>query len=136
MMASVYQYSLSYLDKIHTRCMKIIEFKTKRYRNLDIRNLMPTHRIQNIRQQRKVQLLSFMFNENKISENIKTEQPMMTLRSNNKIKFKEKFTRKTTVLNSPIHRSYALWNQLPEEIQQIDSLIIFQNRIKEIFYTV
>ena len=38
LMVSAYQYSLSYLDKIHNRCMRIIEYKTKRYRDLDIPN--------------------------------------------------------------------------------------------------
>ena len=115
--------------------MRIIEYKTKRYRDVDIPNLMYTYRIQNIRQRRKVQLLSFMFTESKISANIKKEQPAMILRSNNKVKFKEKFTRKTAVLNSPVYRGYALWNELPEDIQKLDSLTIFKNRIKDFFYT-
>ena len=114
--------------------MRIIEYKTKRYRDLDIPNLMYTFRIQNIRQRRKVQLLSFMFTESKISGNIKTERPVMTLRSNNKVKFKEKFTRKTPVLKSPLYRGYALWNDLPEDIQKLRSLAIFKNRIKDLYY--
>ena len=31
LMDSAYQYSLSYLDKVHRRCMRIIEYKTKRF---------------------------------------------------------------------------------------------------------
>ena len=59
----------------------------------------------------------------------------MTLRSNAKVKFREKFTRKTIVLNSPLYRGYELWNILTEEIQKLDSLLVFKNRIKELFYT-
>ena len=135
LMDSAYQYSLSYLDKIHNRCMRIIEYKTKRYRDLDIPNLMYNNHIQGIRQRRKVQLLTFMFTESKLPENIKSERPPMTLRSNNKVKFKEKFTRKTIILNSPVYRGYALWNELPEDIQNLKSLSIFKKKIKDIYYT-
>ena len=95
---------------------------------------MHTYRIQNIRQRRKVQLLSFMFTESKISTNLKIERPNMTLHSSKKVKFKEKFSRKTTVLNSPLYRGYQLWNELPEDIQKIDSLKSYKNKIKDIFY--
>ena len=58
----------------------------------------------------------------------------MTLRSDAKVKFREKFTRKSTVLNSSIYRGYMLWNELSEEIQKIDSLTVFKKRIKDLFY--
>ena len=95
---------------------------------------MRTYRIQNIIQHRKVQLLTFMFSESKISKNIKTDRPNMVLRSDTKVKYLEKFTRKTTGLNSPIYRGYALWNELPEELQKIDSLLVFKRKLKERFY--
>ena len=135
LMDSAHQYTLSSLDKVHNRCMRIIEFKKKKDRESHVQNLMNLYRIQNIRHRRKVQLLSFMFTESKNSENIKSERPDMTLRSNAKVKFRETFTRKTIVLNSPLYRGYELWNILPEEIQKLDSLLVFKNRIKELFYT-
>ena len=76
-----------------------------------------------------------MFTESKLPENIKSERPPMTLRSNNIVKFKEKFTRKTIILNSPVYQGYALWNELPEDIQNLKSLSTFKNKIKYIFYT-
>ena len=81
----------------------IMENKNRFKRDIDEPALMYTYRIQHIRQKRKVQLLSFMFTESKISDNIKSERPTMTLRRNNKVKFKEKITRKTAVLNSPLY---------------------------------
>ena len=134
LMDSAYQYSLSHLDKIHSRCMRIIENKNRFNRDIDVPALMYSYRIQHIRQRRKVQLLSFMFTESKISDNIKSERPAMTLRSNNKVKFKEKFTRKTSVLNSLLYRGYALWNELSDDIQNIKSLTVFKNRLKDLFY--
>ena len=66
--------------------------------------------------------------------NLKVERPNMTLRSSTKVKFREKFTRKSVVLNSPIYRGYQLWNMLPDEIQTTQSLKVFKNRIKDIFF--
>ena len=71
-----------------------------------------------------------MFTESKLPENIKSERPPMTLRSNNIVKFKEKFTRKTIILNSPVYQGYALWNELPEDIQNLKSLSTFKKQDK------
>ena len=122
------------MDKIHSRCIRTIEYKKRKDRDGNIQNLMNEYGIQNIRERRKVQLLSFMFNESKISNNLKLERPYMVLRSSTKVKFKEKFTRKTTIMNSPLYRGFALWNELSEEVQKIDSQLIFKNRIKSLYY--
>ena len=58
----------------------------------------------------------------------------MTLRNSSKIEFKERFTRKTVVLKSPSYRGFALWNALPEELQKIESLLIFKHGVKSICY--
>ena len=134
LMDSAHQYSLSLLDKIHHRCMRIIEYKKPKDRDKNLQNLMNTFRIQNIRQRRKIQLLTFMFNQSKFQTNLKMERPDRVLRNSNKIKFKEKFTRKTTVLNSPLYRGYALWNDLPEDVQKIGSLSKFKTLIKQLYY--
>ena len=118
LMDSAYQYSLSNHDRIHNRCMRINDYNTKRYGDLDIPNLMYNNRIQNIRQRQKVQLLSFMYTESRNPGNIKMERPTMSLRSSDRVKCREKFTRKTVILNSPVYRGYALWNVLPEDIQK------------------
>ena len=132
LMDSAYQYSLALLDKIHNRCIRIIEYRKKIDCDQNIQNLMNIYRIQSIRQGRKVQVLSFMFTESKNILNLNTLRPEMTLRNSTKIKFKEKFTRKTVVLKSPSYRGFALWNNLPEEIQKTESLLSFKNRIKSL----
>ena len=134
LMDSAHQYSLSLLDKIHNRCMRIIEYKKNSSREKNIQNLMNTYRIQNIRLRRKVQLLSFMFTESKIFKNLKINRPDMVLRNSNKIKFEEKFTRKTTVLNSPLYRGYELWNRLPEDMQKVKTISKFKTSMKRLYY--
>ena len=134
LMDSAHQYALSCLAKIHKRCIRIIEYKKKGDREQNLQQLLDTYRIQNLLQRRKVQLLTFMFSENKNPENLKLESPEMTLRSNNKVKFKERFSRKTTVLKSPLYRGFALWNNLTEELKKIDSLLSFKKRIKSLYY--
>ena len=75
-----------------------------------------------------------MFNESKISNNLKLERPDMVLRSSTKVKFKEKFTCKATIMNSPLYRGFALWNELSEEVQKIDTQLILKNRTKSLYY--
>ena len=126
---SAHQYTLANLDKIHKRCMRLIKFKKKAEREENITTLMRAYNIQNIRQRRKVQLLSFMYTESKMPYNLNHERPDRVLRSRNKVKFKEKFTRKTTVQNSPLYRGYVLWNKLTENIQKSISLPVFKRQI-------
>ena len=135
LMDSAHMYTLSSLDKIHKRCMRLIEYKSKKDREKDITTLMRTYRIQSIRKRRKVQLLSFMYHESRTMSNLNTDRPERILRSRNKVKFKEKFTRKTAVLNSPLYRGFALWNMLHEEVQTSISLPVFKRRIRDIFYS-
>ena len=73
-----------------------------------------------------------MFNESKNKINLKTERPDTVLRNSSKIKFNEKFTKKSTVLNSPLYRGYKLWSVLSKELQKIDSLLKFKKAIKQL----
>ena len=134
LMDSAHQYSLALLDKIHKRCIRIIEYKKKSERDQNIQNLMHNYCIQNLRHRRMVQLLSFMFTESKVIGNLNVERPAMTLRNSSKIKSTEKFTRKTIVLKSPLYRGYVLWNALPEEIQKMKSLSVFKSKIKSLYH--
>ena len=81
-----------------------------------------------------MQLLTYMYNESKAVRNLNTKRLDMRLCSSTNIKFKEKLTRKTTVLNSPLYRGYALWNDLPKDIQLIKTPHVFKNSNKSIFY--
>ena len=101
---SACQYSLSKLDKIQKRCIRLIEYSKKDQREKDLGILLKNYKIEPIRERRKKQLLSFMYAESKLSLNLTTGNSKIVLRSDNKVKFIEKLTRKTTVQNSPYYR--------------------------------
>ena len=88
------------------------------------------YRIEHLCYRRNNQLLSFMFMMSGIKENINRRRPIMTLRNSNRIKFKVKFTVKTLIQKSPMHRGIHLWNELPEDIQRSDNLRKVKRAIK------
>ena len=102
LMDSAHQYSLALLDKIQKRSLRLIEYEKDYSKREDHKVLMERYGIQNIRQRRKQQLLPFMYNESLIPSNLNFKSTSLILRSNNKVKFKEKLTMKTSVQNSPI----------------------------------
>ena len=61
LMDSTCQYSLSKLDKIQKRCIRLIEYKNKPHREKDLNTLLKDYRIEPIRERRNKQLLSFMY---------------------------------------------------------------------------
>ena len=132
LMDSACDYSLSKLDKIQKRCLRLIEFKNKIQRERDLNVLMANYNIEPIRQRRNRQLLHFMYNESKTLLNLNKRNINITLRSDNKVKFKEKLTRKTTIQNSPYYRGIQLWNTLPANVQKSESLTVFKRKIKGI----
>ena len=60
LMDSACHYSLSKLDKIQKRCLRLIEYKDKAHREKDQHILMKNYRIDPIRDRRKRQLLHFI----------------------------------------------------------------------------
>ena len=130
LMDSAYQYSLSLLDKIQKRGIRLIEYE-KDYRNRrSTKDLMSAYGLQSLRHRRDLQLLTFMYNESLNADNLNLRSHNILLRSSNKIKFMEKLTRKTSVQNSPYYRGIALWNCLSESLQKEPTLVKFKNKIK------
>ena len=62
---------------------------------------------------------------NQTPENLEIQRPKIELRSKNKVKFKNKFTKITKVLNSPLYRGVFLWDQLPADLQHVPDLKSF-----------
>ena len=62
----------------------------------------------------------------------KDKKKKIELRSRNKVKFKQNFTDKTKVLNSPFYRGMYLWNQLPACVQNIEEISCFKVNIRAI----
>ena len=61
-------------------------------------------------------------------ENLNSQRPKMELRSRNKVKFKQIFTDKSKVMNSPFNRGFLLWNKLSSEIQKSKDVPTFKDR--------
>ena len=131
LMDSAYQYSLSSLDNIQKRAIRLIEYEREYQNRNDIKVLMKDYGIESIRHRRELQLLSFMYNESLDKTNLNQTSTSLILRSSNKIKFREKLTRKTSVQNSPYYRGISLWNSLPETIQKRNTLLKFKRSIKQ-----
>ena len=64
-MDSACQYSLSKLDKIQKRSIRLIEYKTRKDQRKDINILLKEYYIQPIRERRVQQLLCFIYQESK-----------------------------------------------------------------------
>ena len=62
--------------------------------------------------------LALMYRHSKNPENLDNTRPEVTLRNNNKVKFKIKTTKLTKVQKSPYFRRVSLWDQLPEDVQR------------------
>ena len=130
LMDSAHQYSLSLIDKIQKRGVRLIEYERDFRKRKDIKLLMTEYGIGNLRHRRNLQLLSFMYTESHNVINLNRRSINLTLCSSNKVKFKEKLTRKTTVQNSPYYRGIFLWNTLSESVQKINSLQKFKKSLK------
>ena len=70
MMDSAHQYSLSLLDKVQKRGIRLIEYENDYKKRVDIKTLMRRYKIENIRHRRDLELLSFMYTESKSPLNL------------------------------------------------------------------
>ena len=132
-MDSAYQYSLSLLDTIQKRGIRLIEYERDYNKQKDIKTLMREYGIGNLRHRRDVQLLPFMYSESRKPSNLMRKQTSLVLRSSNKIKFIEKLTCKTTVQKSPFYRGFSLWNSLTPSLQKENTLLKFKKQLKNTF---
>ena len=132
-MDSAHHYSLSLLDKVQKRGIRLIEYEKDYKKRANMKVLMTEYGIGSLKERRDLQLLSFMYNESHIADNLNQKSNSLILRSSKKIKFKEKLTRKTTVLNSPYYRGISLWNNLTGTIQKIETLRKFKLKLKQLY---
>ena len=132
-MDSAHQYSLALIDKVQKRGIRLIEYEKDYTKREKIKTLMLEYGIGNLKQRRDNQLLSFMYNESRRIENLNCKMDGMALRSDSKIKFREKLTRKTTVQKSPYYRGIALWNTLTPLLQKENTLLKFKRKLKITF---
>ena len=65
-------------------------------------------------------------------ESLNSQRPKMELKSRNKVKFKQIFTNKSKVMNSPFNRGILLWNKLSSEIQKSKDVTTFKRMVRSL----
>ena len=113
------------LDTIQKRALKIIDSKTNQ--GLDDSQLLTLYGLQTLAARRAQHHLVLMYRLKQEKDYIDTYRPPVMLRNSNKIKFKLKTTRLTTVLKSPYYRGVHLWDRLSEETQKATTKVKYKN---------
>ena len=119
------------LERIHKRAVRKIENKSEYENKEEYDVLLHRYNLTTLYQRRTEHLLLFMYKNSKTNKDSPTiQRPKIELRSRNKVKFKQVFTDKTKVLNSPLYRGMYLWDQLPACIQNNENISIFKRNIQ------
>ena len=118
------------LERLHKRAIRKIEFCQTQDQKMDFSKILKSFGLTTLYQRRAEHLLIFIFKYKGEIIEIDPQKPKIELRSKNKVKLKTKFTSKVKVQNSPLYRGVSLWNQLPEDIQQLELLTHFKTHIR------
>ena len=119
------------VERLHKRAVRKIENSSDSEHKEDYEKLLKAYGLTTLYQRRIEHLLIFMYKKSKINQDfLVVQRPKIELRSRNKVKFKQAFTDKTKVINSPLYRGIHLWNQLPSATQRIEDLNTFKHQIK------
>ena len=84
-----------------------------------------------LEQRRCKQLLSIMYKMSRDPVNIVV--PSRNTRMHQKLVFRRDSKIGTKYVNSPFYKGTKLWNSLPKEIQDSDSIYLFKNEIRKIY---
>ena len=115
------------LNNLQKRAVKLID--NKLHRGLDSNQLMNIYNLEPLLKRRERHHLVLMYRLKADSENLDTHRPGISLRSNNKIKFRNRTTKLTKVLNSPYYRGVRLWDRLSEETQKATTKVKFKKSL-------
>ena len=121
---------ISKLDRIQKRSVRIIDgckHKGMRYEELQM-----IYGLESLEVRRQKHHLALMYRHSKTPENLDNTRPEVTLRNNNKVKFKIKTTKLTKVQKSPYFRGVSLWDQLPEDVQRATTKVKFKTLLNHI----
>ena len=122
------------LERLHKRAIRKIENKLTSDTKDSYDVLLKSYNLTTLYQRRAEHLLLFMVKKSKTDNDIlNLQRPKIELRSRNKIKFKQPFTDKTKVQNSPLYRGIHLWNQLSHDIQVSNEISIFKAQVRSLF---
>ena len=121
------------LERLHRRAVRKIENKPGSENKEDYVVLLRTYGLTTLYQRRVEHLLLFLYKKSLIDkESLNGQRPKMELRSRNKVKFKQIFTDKSKVMNSPFNRGILLWNKLSSEIQKSKDVTTFKRMVRSL----
>ena len=103
------------LERIQKRAVKIID--QARHKDSSYKELLAMYNIEDLVMRRKKHHLSVMFRQARDDNNLDTRRPDTDLRSNRKIRFRNKVTQLTKIQKSPYYRGVTLWDRIPVEVQ-------------------
>ena len=112
------------LARIQKRAVKIID--RARHKDLSYNELLNMYDIEDLGVRRKKHHLSVMFRQSHDTNNLDSYRPETNLRSNLKIRFKNKITKLTKVQRSPYYRGITLWDRLPVAVQKATTKVKFK----------
>ena len=118
------------LNRLQIRTLRCVEYRLDPIQRLCIEDLYHRYHLEPLDKRRKRNLLKILFKESKNECNIDMYRPERTLRSAKNVKLNHKFTRLTKIQQSPYYRGLHLWDELPQDMQKIDTKHEFKNRIK------
>ena len=119
------------LERLHKRAVWKVKYKTELEQKEVYDTLLRSYNLTTLYFRTAEHLLTFMFKKSKSDmEILNLPKPKIELRSKNKVKFKQIFTDKTKVQNSPLNRGIFLWNQLPSETQHLEDINIFKRHTR------
>ena len=128
---SAYKKHTDRLERLHKRAVRKIENTVDSENKQVYAALLQNFKLTTLYERRMEHLLLFMYKKSKLNkDSLMPQRPKIDLRSKNKVKFKQIFTDKTKVQNSPYYRGLYLWNQLPVDVQNTQDLSTFKSNIK------
>ena len=112
------------LGRIQKRAKKIID--QTRHKDCSYDELLAMYNIEDLVMRRKRQDLSIMYRHAHDSSNLDFRRPDTNLRSNLKIRFRNKITPLTKIQKSPYYRGVSLWDRLPVDVHRVTTKVKFK----------
>ena len=119
------------IDKIQSKCLRIIESCSKENRERDESVLCLKYKLSTLHQRRKMQLGSIMYRYSRNELFVDTVVNRENLRSANKIKIKCTYTKMANIRKSPFYRGVDLWNSLKVEHHRAENKKRFKTLLTE-----
>ena len=123
------------IERLHKRAIRKVEFCIDHRQKSDFGVLLKEYGLTNLYQRRAEHLLLFIYKFKGELITLDLQKPKIELRSKNKVKLKCIFTTKTKVQNSPLYRGALLWDRLPVEVQNTESISVFKKAVHDLFET-